>query len=96
MEIIHNLELTRLKSENESKIGLAKQRMLVKEAGKGETAEECLKLRREVEEMREECQERVRIAREKREEELRVQLKAFKTELQAKRDKEETRIQREY
>lgn len=52
--------------------------MLVEEAGRGETAEECLRIRREVQELRDECEDKMREAREKREEEFRGLLRSFR------------------
>ena len=55
MEIIHNLELTRVKAENKGRIEVARQKVMIDQGGiKGETAEVAKKMRKEVEELREE------------------------------------------
>ncbi len=96
MDILHNLEITRIKGECESRIEISRQKMLVEQAGRGDTAEECLKLKQVVYELRDQCDEKLREAREKREEEIKAQIKLWRSDLYEKRDKEEARIYREY
>ena len=97
MDIIHNLEVTRLKAEAEGRLGVAKQKMLIERGGNGgETSEECARLRAEVEEFREQCETRLDEIRDKREDELKGIIKAMKADYQAKLEKEESRIYRAY
>lgn len=97
MDILHNLEVTRVKAEAEGRLGIAKQKMLMDGgSARGETSEECTRLRTEVEALREQCESRVEEARDKREDELKGIMKALKADYQAKLEKEETRIQRQY
>ena len=95
MDILHSLEVTRVKAEAEGRLGIAKQKMLMEGGGaRGETSEECARLRSEVEALREQCETRLDEARDKREDELKGIMKALKTDYQARLEKEETRIQR--
>ena len=97
MDILHNLEVTRVKQESQARLDIAKQKMLLEGGGaRGETAEECARLRVEVEQAREGCETRWEEAREKREEDLKAIIKSLRGEYHAKLDKETTRIQRSY
>lgn len=97
MEIIHNLELTRLKAENQGRIEVAKQKVLIEGGGaKGETAEGAARTRAEVEEMREIYEIKMEEAKDKREEELKGIFRAIKADYKMKLERESTRIQREH
>lgn len=75
---------------------MAKQRLLIDGGAQGETAEECAKLREEVESVRELCENGIEEARDKREEDFRRIVKTLKVEQKTKLEREEARIHRVY
>ena len=86
-----------MKQEGEARLEIAKQKMLLESGGaRGETAEECARLRAEVEAAREAAEARYEEAREKREEDFKAVMKALRADMQTKLDRESTRVQRVY
>ena len=97
MDILNNLEVTRLKVESQARIDIAKQRMMQEGIGaRGETAQEWNRLRMEVERDREEAENKVEEARERWEEDFKATLKSLKSDYDTKLDRDSTRIQRAY